>query len=182
MYYGLYTKFEKSKTKNTDSQLFFSTEFWNPSSLTSRQGSCYREYSFTEFIILSVAYSQTPWLTGDFILVFFFISLMSRLWYSYCSISYSLFSSFSWKKRASSRVCSISSFRCSGDCIYCCNARSCMYSYYNYIFCLRSYSFSRSTASNLTRNSISFSITYYFYVILFFTKWKNSCGDPELSR
>ena len=49
--HGLYTKFEKSKTKNTDPLIFFSSEFWD---ITPRN--CWKEYISVYSPSLSLAY------------------------------------------------------------------------------------------------------------------------------
>ena len=49
--HGLYTKFEKSKTKNADPLIFFSSEFWDVT-----PGNCWKEYISVYSPSLSLAY------------------------------------------------------------------------------------------------------------------------------
>lgn len=179
--YGLYTEFEKSKTKNTNSQLFFTTEFLMKTPWYSRE-----EYHILEYMTFSLAFSAmdthviSRW---DLEKLFCILSVhvRYRLWYHYRIFHYLLFSPLPWKKRTYPRVCPISPLRRSGDSIYRCDHHDSVYPYDSHIYELYPIRTQWCRARNRFHPRTYISVSYFTECIFFLTAWEKCSRITQLS-
>lgn len=178
-YYGLYTKFEKSKTKNADPLIFLSDFFRNASTWLCGEGNIllYGTSSPLSLFPLDDAFRNDRHYT-DSLRSILTLYLRNRLRYSSCGCTYGIFSFFSCQKRNSSCLCSISPFRCSGDRISRCYDHHCHTSLHCHISRLCRYSSQYSDSRVLTQDrTFELSTSSVSGVFLFSERESSSCDD-----
>ena len=180
-YYGLYTKFEKSKTKNADPLIFLSDFFRNASTWLCGEGDIllHGTSSPLSFFPLDDAFWNDRYDTDSPRSIF---SLYLRDWlrHSSCGCPDGIFPFLSCQKRNSSCLYSVSPFRCSGDRISRCYDHHCHTSLHCHISRLCRYSSQYSDSGILTQDRAFELGTSSFGSILLFSERESSSRDDEL--
>lgn len=116
--YGLYTKFKKQKTKNADSEFFFSYYFWILSSRSLMKGDPFLQYFYTRGTFFPMDATRIYGWKYSYSFGIFLIYWIHLIRNRSMSPFDFIFPSFSFQKRTTESLCSIPSFRYSGDRFY----------------------------------------------------------------